>query len=161
MAYITVAELNVAMGPQMVLQMFDDMQTGAVYEPSVDAVVARASAMVDSWIAPVYAGTLPMTFASESQVPGMILELAVQYAVAIAYERHPDYANAIASSPNKDRFARADALGKQLQAAIRRIPDLINNPPANVGGVSLTVGTNVTLPNPAYLPYGCTGNGDF
>ena len=159
MAYITVAELNVAMGPQMVLQMFDDQATNTVYEPSVDAVVARASALVDSWIAPVYTGTFPMTFASESVVPGMILELAVQYAVAIAYERHPDYANAIASSPNKDRFARADALGLQLQAAIRRIPDMPGQlKPVNVTGAILyDDGRRVIADNPD----GTTNSGDF
>lgn len=132
MAYITQAELAYALSGTSFAAIFDQDNDGIADGPVVDAVIARASAMVDAWIAPVYSGPFPIV---QSPVPAMIRELTIAYALAIAYERRPDVTRTLQGSTDNDtaRWKRADDMGQRLQSAVLRIPDLTSQPkPANV-----------------------------
>jgi hypothetical protein len=133
MAYITQTELAYALSATSYTAIFDQDNDGVADTVVVDAVIARASGMVDAWISPVYAGPFPI---AQTPVPAMIRELTVQYALAIAYERRPDVTRTLQGSQanDTDRWARADKMGERLQKAVLRIADLAQKP-ANVGGV--------------------------
>ncbi len=133
-SYITQVELAYALSATSFAAIFDQDNDGIADGPVVDAVIARASGMVDAWIAPVYAGPFPIV---QSPVPSMIRELTISYAVAIGYERRPDVTRSLQGSTDNDtaRWKRADEMGQRLQSAVLRIPDLTAQPkPANVTG---------------------------
>ena len=135
MAYLTQAELQYALSSTSYTAIFDQDNDGVADSAVVDACLARGSAMTDAWIAPVYKGPFPIM---QVPVPAMIRELTIQYCLAIAYERRPDYTRTLlgASDDGKKRWDRADEMGKRLQSAVLRIPDYVAQPvPGNVGGI--------------------------
>jgi phage gp36-like protein len=157
MAYITQAELQYALSSTSFIAIFDQDNDGVADEAVVDAVIGRASAMTDAWIAPVYRGPFPIT---QVPVPAMIRELTIQYCLAIAYERRPDYTRTLegGSSHDEDRWKRADAMGMRLQTAVLRIPDYVAQPaPANVGGIVVSGGSRVFIAD----ANGTENRGDF
>lgn len=153
MAYITQAELSYALSATSFTAIFDQDNDGVADSTVVDAVVARASALTDAWIAPVYKGPFPIT---QAPIPAMIRELTIQYALAMAYERRPDVTRTLKGSEDSDakRWERADKMGQRLQAAVLRIPDLVAQPkPANVtGSVAIASGPRIVADD---------GMGDF
>jgi hypothetical protein len=140
-AYITVAELQASMSPTSFATIFDDDNDSVTEDATVDAAIERASALVDAWISPVYAGPFPIT---QTPVPAMIRELTIQYALAFAYQRRPDYTRTLESGDanERERWDRADAMGERLQKAILRIVELPN--PANVGSTVHVGGAEVS-----------------
>lgn len=155
MAYITQSELSYALSATSYAAIFDQDNDGIADGPVVDAVIARASAMVDAWISPVYTGPFPIT---QSPVPAMIRELTVQYALAIAYERRPDVTRTLEGANSNDaaRWARADAMGQRLKGAIQRIVELPI--PANEGGTVRSGDPNNPTPKAKFF---VDGMGDF
>jgi Protein of unknown function (DUF1320) len=143
-AYIAQADLENALSPQTILAIFqDDLTVGTPSAAAMADVCARASAMVDSWLAPVYTGPFPIV---QSPVPAMCKELALHYAVAFSFERHPDYVRTFGEAPRAERWRRADEMGARLQAAVLRIPDYVADPvPANVGGLVYDTGPRTIL----------------
>jgi hypothetical protein len=155
MAYVTQSEVSYALGIPIVLAIFDDDQDGIVDGPALDAVIARASAMTDSWIAPVYKGPFPIV---QVPIPALIKELTLQYVEAMCFDRRPDIVRGFGSDDAQKRWPRADDMGKKLQAAILRIPDYVAQPkPANVGGISVANTANVITQNTDGTP----NMGDF
>jgi hypothetical protein len=72
----------------------------------------------------------------------MLRELTIQYVTAFAYERRPDYTrNLGGEDKDKERWARADAMGERLQKAVLRITELPS--PANVGSHIRAYGADV------------------
>lgn len=131
--YVTQAEVEYALTVPLVAAAYDDDQDGVVDEPALEAAIARASSMVDSWIAPVYAGPFPIT---QQPVPAMIRELTLQFVEALTYDRRPDLARITGSDVQQKRWDRANDMGKRLQSAVQRIPDNAAQPkPSNVGGI--------------------------
>jgi hypothetical protein len=154
-AYVTEAELELAIGKPVLLAYLDDTNAGTIPTATVDAFIARASALVEAWIAPVYKGPFPIT---QSPVPSMVRELTIQYVEALIYERRTELARNDATDEAKGRWARADAMGARLQSAVLRIPDYTAQPkPGNVGGVVIDDGRRVMAPNPD----GTRNGGDF
>ena len=155
MAYVTQAEVSYALGVSIVTAIYDDTNAGVPDSASLDAVIARASGMVDSWIAPVYKGPFPIT---QTPIPSMIRELAIQYVEAMTYDRRPDIIRGFGSDDQQKRWPRADEMGQRLQAAILRIPDYAAQPkPANVGAIIVDDGQRVMTTGPDGIYRG----GDF
>jgi len=141
MAYVTQAEVTYALGGPVVIALYDDSNAGVADSATLDAAIARASALVDSWIAPVYAGPFPIV---QTPIPSMIRELTLQYVEAISFDRRPDIARGFGSDDKQQRWPRADQMGLRLQAAVQRIPDLTAQPkPSNVGGIVVDDGARV------------------
>jgi hypothetical protein len=133
MTYIVQADLENALSPSTILAIFEDQNTGAVNTTALNDICARATARVDSWIAAVYDGPFPIT---QSPVPAMCKELALEYGVAFCFERHPEYVRTFGELPRAERWKRADELGLRLQKAVQRMPDYTAQPkPRNVGGI--------------------------
>ena len=155
MAYCTEAEVTYALGASIVTAIYDDDNDGIADSASLDAVIARASALVDSWIAPVYKGPFPI---SQTPIPSMIRELTLQYVEAMSYDRKPDLARGFGSDDQQKRWPRADQMGERLQAAILRIPDNAAQPtPANAGGIVVDGSSRVMTTGTDGTDYG----GDF
>lgn len=153
--YVTQSEVSFALGVPIVTALYDDVNSGTPDSPSLDAAIARASALVDSWIAPVYKGPFPIL---QVPIPAMIRELALQYIEAISYDRRPDIVRGFGSDDQQKRWPRADEMGKRLQAAVLRIPDLVAQPkPTNVGGLIVDDGSRVMTTGSDGTRYG----GDF
>lgn len=129
MAAVTQADLENALSPQTVLALFDDNNDGTADPAPIAAVCARATARADSWLAGVYDGPFPLT----GTLPAMYTELALEYAVAFSFERHPEYVRSFGEVPRAERWKRADEMGMRLQAAVLRMPDHSQKVPANVG----------------------------
>lgn len=123
MAYLTHAEVIAAMGAAAVVTFFDDDNDGVADNAVLDAVIARASALTDAWISPVYSGPFPIT---QTPVPAMIRELTLSYVSTLAHDRRPGYTRAIADAGEDAaaRWTRADAMGERLQKTILRITEL-------------------------------------
>lgn len=140
MAYVTAAELAFAMSQASFDTVFDQDNDGVADDAVVDAALARASALTDAWIAPVYRGPFPIV---AIPIPSMVRELTIQFALAMAFERRPDYTRTLqgGADNDKERWARAEATGERLQKAILRIVEM--NPPANVGGQVRAGGTSI------------------
>ncbi len=155
MSYITQAEFSFALAPVAMLAIFDDNNDGALDSEAIDSIIARASSMVDAWIAPVYKGPFPIT---QTPIPALIRELTLQYSAVFALERHPDYAQSFNGYTRKERWDAADQMGQRLQAAVLRIPDYVAQPkPANVGGIVYDNSSRVMIDNAD----GTSNRGDF
>jgi hypothetical protein len=154
MAYVTHAEVQAAMSPQTFIGVFDDDLDGEADDVPIDEMIERASSRTDGWLAAIYNGPWPIT---QTPVPGLVRELTLQYVLAMAYERRPDFARQLGGD-DKDRWARADELGKRLEAAVLRITDLEGQAkPANVGGVVVDNASRIIVDDPD----GTSNSGDF
>jgi phage gp36-like protein len=126
--YLTQQNLTDAWGAEAMLQLFDDANTHTVNAAAVAMVIGRAQAQTSSWLPDTYDGVVPFT----SPIPEMIVELCFAYARFYAYPRNPDYFRALGEK-RLDLLAEAETLGKQLQAAIKRLVDA-PSPEDNLGG---------------------------
>lgn len=154
MAYITQAELEGAVGAERLITLLDDDNDGVVDSSSLDAVIARASALTDAWVAPVYTGPFPIT---QTPVPAMIRELTIQYSEAMLFERKPEVGRTT-TDESRGRWTRADAMGERLQAAVLRITDYAAQAkPSNVGGIVTDGGQRIITTSAD----GTSNRGDF
>lgn len=127
--YLTQDDLTNAWGAEAMRQFFDDANTNTINAAAVALIISRASARTSAWLPNTYDGTLPL----ESPFPEMIFENALEYAAYLTMPRNPDYFRALGWDADK-LLARADALGKLIQAGVLRLVDAANPVPDNVGG---------------------------
>lgn len=154
MAYLTLAELVVAMSPAVVTAIFDDDSDSVIDEASVEEFIDRGSAMTDSVIAPVYSGPFPIT---QQPVPAMIKEHTLQWTLFFILERFPEFTRTLGQN-QENRYKQAVTLGERLQSAVLRIPDLTSQPkPANVGGIVRDDGKRIFIDSAD----GTSNRGDF
>lgn len=126
--YLTQQNLTDAWGQQVMLQLFDDTNTGVLNASAIALVISRSQAQTSSWMPDTYNGVLPFP----GPIPEMIQELSFAYARFYAFPRNLDLMRAIGETRDK-MLAEAEGLGKQLQAAIKRMIDA-PAPMDNVGG---------------------------
>lgn len=142
--YISQTDLENALSPETMLALFDDTNTRVVSTTAVAAVIARAEAMVRSFLIGFYGMPLAQS------VDELVKHAALEYAVAYSYERNPDYMREFKLElAAKDRADRADKLMLRIQAAIQKLPDQPNptTAPKNVGGVVLDTGPRLSIPS--------------
>ena len=111
--------------------IFADATSGLVDLEIVASVISRAEQEVLSWLVDEYGATIQ----SEPNLGAdlFLKGCALEYAVAFAYDRFPEYQRANGKD-QVDRFARAEArMERVLQS--RQRPTSLPKAPANVGGV--------------------------
>ena len=132
-------DLQNALNPTTFVEIFDDGNNGVVEpnNPAVTFVLQRAHAEVMSYMARIY-GVMP---AEPPASTSMLLESAeIDYAIALSYERHPEYVRTFGAEKRSDRWMRAEkkmeriAIALQSDRAHRRYPHG-SLTPRNVGGL--------------------------
>lgn len=140
--YTDATGLQNALGPVTYTAIFDDSSLGAGHEnaTAVDQVLARAHAKVVSRLVSVY-GVAGIPSVLPATVPELLVDAELDYAVALAWQRHPEYVRAIGAKHSAAAaYERADATMQNVADAIQRLPDVAATP-TNVGGV-VTDGSN-------------------
>lgn len=141
--YTDATGLQNALGPVTYLAIFDDVNAGSVSTGTgtpVDQVLSRAHAQVVSRLVSVYgADGIPSVL--PSSIPALLVDAELNYAVALAWQRHPEYVRAVgAKNATAAAYERADMTMKNVADAIQRLPEVVATP-SNVGGV-VTDGSN-------------------
>lgn len=130
MAYITQADIENALGVNVVQAIFDDNIDGAVDTAPMTACLAYASSQVDAFLAGNYAVTLPI-----ASPPDVVKFAAVDFACAYATRRKPDVVQAMGEKSWTDFHDAALANMKLYSTGLARLPVATAAAPANVGGV--------------------------
>jgi phage gp36-like protein len=151
MAYITQADLENALGVNVVLAIFDDNADGVVGAAPIAACVAYASAQVDAFLAGTYAITLPI-----ASPPDVVKFAAVDFACAYAMRRRPDIVRAMSEKSWSDFHEAAVSNMKLYASALERLP-VATGAPANVGGATVSMSSAVISANSDGTP----NMGDF
>lgn len=133
--YVSAETLRTAIGASAYKAIFDDDGDGTVDAAAVDLVRSRASTRVDSSLAKIYpAAVVPFT----GEVPRDAQEAALEFAVGMAYLRHPEYAARYGDKGKVMEFDRAEKLCQDLATNLKRIADAPAAAP-NPVNVGLTV----------------------
>lgn len=141
MAYITQADLENALGVNVLQAIFDDDGDGVVDTKPITACLGYASAQVDAFLVGTYDITLPI-----ASPPDVVKYAAVDFACAYATRRRPDVVRAMGEKSWSDFNDAAVANMKMFASALKRLPKATATP-SNVGGQSLSapsavIGTN-------------------
>jgi phage gp36-like protein len=151
-ALIVKADLVNALSPTTVNAIFDDNRDGTADDAPIVDVCARAEAQVMSYLHGVYTvGTIPTTDV-------LLRAAAVDFAVAYAFERHPEYVRTFGEQPRAERWKRATETMARIQAGIQR-PTETNavQTPKNIGGVIIDRGPRMFV----HSSDGTANSGDF
>lgn len=133
--WLSQTDLEGAMSVATVAAIFDDQNTGTLNTAAMNAVIDRGEQEVLSWLVDEFGPTLPTS--AQLATDNFLKYAALEYAVAFAFDRHPEYVRANGKERG-DRFTRADARMQRILDGRQRPPELqATKAPANVGGVSV------------------------
>lgn len=121
--------------------VFNDPVTGATNPDIVNAVIDRAEQEVLSWLVGTYGPNIQSSpgLGSDIFLKGCALEFAIVY----AWDRYPEYVKAMGKE-REERFDRAmQRMQRVLQA--RQRPTVLQQTPANVGGVTIGGGPRLVV----------------
>ena len=143
---LSMQDLVDAINPTTFLAIFDDGNTGilATAMASTAAVLTlrRAHAKVISYLVPIYApGVIPAIL--PDQVSDLLVDAALGFATALAYERHPDYVRSFGEEKRAERKLEADKTMRNIVSGLQR-PAEIATPPVNAGGVTYNIEPRLT-----------------
>lgn len=153
--YIAGSDLRLYLTPATFIALFDDANEGNLDDdaPQVMLAIELAHAEVTSYLLTENA-TLPDVL--PAAVPSLLRFAELDYAMAIAFDRHPEYVRKFGEDKRSTGARdRAEKRMDEIIQAIRRIPGF--SPPANVGGMTVDSGARVMTPNTD----GSGGSGDF
>lgn len=134
--YNTPAELRAAMSPATYMSIYDDDQSGSIVtvdaSTAVALTLARAHSKVVSWLGHTYT-KIPLV--TDTDVPFLLKDAELNYAIALSYDRHPEYIRAYGADPQrKGAYDQAELTMTRVQEAILRFVDAPSMPlPVNVG----------------------------
>lgn len=160
---ITAQELRDALGRNTYMALFDEddegQSTGDVATVDVSRPVlltlARAHARVRSRLAAVWT-QIPKS--TDPQIPLLLKDAELNFAIGMAYDRHPEYVNRFGWDPvRKGAYQIATDTMELIQDAVLRVDDPSPGTPVNVGGTVIDNGNRVFLPNPD----GTNNSGDW
>lgn len=135
---ITAANLRDAIGTATYMALMDDEQLGVVEAVDTSSAVAlllsRAHIRCVSWLGANYAKTPLVT---DTDVSVLLQDAELNYAVGLAYDRHPEYVRNFGEEPKRRAaYDQAELTMQRIQEAILRLPDMPSmGQPANVGGI--------------------------
>lgn len=154
--YVTQEDLENALSPPTVTALFDDAGLGVPSVGALTGVLERASRRVDSYLARVYVGPFPVT---QTPVPMVIKDAALEFAIAFSFERHPEYVHTYGETyRGASRYKRACEMMDRLCQGQQEIPDWVLQPkPRNVGGIITSAGPRTIINSPD----GTNNGGDF
>jgi hypothetical protein len=148
MALITAADLRNALGTATYMALFDDEQTGSITEVDASAnvllVLRRAHVRCISWLGTNYA-KIPKS--TDSDVSDLLVDAELNYAMGLAYDRHPEYVRAYGADPQrKNAWDQAELTMMRIQEAILKLVDSPSMAePLNVGGLVIDSGQRIFL----------------
>lgn len=155
--WLSQADLEGAMSVATVAAIFDDQNTGTLNVAAMGLVIDRGEHEVLSWLIDEYGqdvltnSTLQADLADDIFLKGCALE----YTVAYAFDRHPEYVRANGRERG-DRFKRAqERMERVLQS--RQRPTSMPKVPANVGGFVVDNGPRLVVDSAD----GTSNAGDF
>jgi hypothetical protein len=156
---ITADDLVARLNPTTYMAIFDDTNTNdrTVVDASaaVTTVLACAHAKTVSWLGDSY---IKIPDGTDSTIPELLRAAELDYAMALSFERHPEYVRGYGEQRRADHEARADKTMQRIQEATLRILDAPPEPkPRNVGGIVTDSGQRVFSDS----ANGQTNNGDF
>lgn len=140
-------DLQNALNKTTFVEMFDDDNNGFVEtgNPAVTLVLQRAHAEVMSYMARIY-GVMPVE--PPGNAPMLLKSAELDYAVALSYERHPEYVRTFGEEKRAERWARGEKKMAQISLALQVIAPTDNPPepqPRNVGGIVTNSGPRMTV----------------
>ena len=153
MAYLTQTDLENRLGAPRVLALYDDDNSGTVNATALAAVLATASDLVDGTIARSYTGTFPMA----SPQPALVKEAATLYAMALSFERKPEFSLRLDESYLDKIRKGADTLCERIATGLAKMVDA---PPPTASAV-LTGGVVSTFTPQMTVINGASNTGDF
>lgn len=136
--FVTPQMLRDTLSPATYMALFDDEQTGSISDVDESAPVLlllrRAHIRVVSWLGHNYT-KLPLV--TDTDVSDLLIDAELNYAVGMAYDRHPEYTRSYGEEPKrKAAWDQAELTMMRVQEAILRLPDAPSmGQPANVGGI--------------------------
>lgn len=155
-SYITATDLRSSIGDDKWSEIFGDSE-GVVDDEQRDVqlILSRSYARVASWLRTIY-GTLPDVLPDE--VPALLVDAQLDYATALAYERHPEYVRIDMKTIRASFYDRAERTMQNIASSVQRLTDVAPEPaPANVGAI-------ITVSGPRLMTISSTGEnlgGDF
>lgn len=158
---ITAKDLRTALNPTTYSAIFDDDNSGDMN--SVDAsdqvklCIRRAHTRVVSRLGVMYT---KIPDGTDSSYPDLLVDAELNYAMGIAFDRHPEYVRTFGESDRRKAcWDQAEATMELLQEAVLRLVDTPPEPvPRNVGGVVVDDGQHM------FIGRSCGGgfnSGDF
>lgn len=130
--YCSSDELRIALGTATFLAIFDENNDGTADAEAVTLVQVRAHARVVSRLVDVFGANIPASLSTTA--PILLKDAELDYATALAWQRHPEYVRAHGKNEAIAAMERADQTMARVQSAIARLSDFATKP-ANVGGV--------------------------
>jgi len=145
---ITASDLRNALSPSTYMALFDDEQCGSTVE--VDAsgpvllVLRRAHIKCITWLGANYT---KIPDGTDTNISDLLVDAELNYAIALAYDRHPEYVRAYGEEPKrKAAWDQAELTMMRVQEAVLKFVDLPDmEEPQNVGGVVVDGGQRVFL----------------
>lgn len=154
--YATREDLEAAISAGTVAALFNNVQTNAVDTAALLKVLTRASARVDGWLATVFLGPFPV---EQTPVPAIIVDAALEFAIAFSFMRHPEYVQTYGEEYRaQTRLASANEMMERITSGEIRLPDWVLQPKGqNVGGYVVDGGHRIISTDPD----GTENSGDF
>lgn len=154
MAYNDQTDLENAMSPATVMAIFDDAADGVVNAVALEAVLTRADAQINSFIARNYPDlTLPLT-----SPPETLKSAALEFAIVYARDRKPEYWSKSQEGERQARIKGAFEMAERYAKAEQKLFDSTEPKPANVGGYVSSGNPTDQTPKPKLF---ADGTGDF
>lgn len=150
-AYISKADLDNALGVNIIIGIFDDDNDGNVDQEPLNACLNFASAQVDGFLAGTYDIALPI-----ASPPTIVKVAAIDFACAYATRRRPDVVRAMGEEPWTKFQDMAERSMKQFASALKRLPSA-SGAPSNVGSLTTDNSSRICIDNTD----GTSNMGDF
>lgn len=134
-AFITPSDLRTALTARVYEQVFDDDGDGTVADddPEVQLVIERAHAEVLSYLPRIWDKSLP------TDVPPLLKSAELDFAVALAFERHPEYVRSVGEEARERRWTRAERKMERIvdgaQVVVGNAPPDADTKPLMQGGI--------------------------
>ena len=151
--YITKTDLENALSPATVFELFGDANNGTLNETAIEAVIEDAEAEVESFLIGFVKLPLSATY------DALIKRACKDFAMSFSFERHPEYVKCFGEEKRAERWKRAVDRMVRIRTAAQRLPDneAEAGPPANVGGKVGAIG-QCTRPDPPRRVFGNSGD---
>ncbi len=140
-SYCSQADLEDAMGVQIVLAVYDDDGDGVVDTRPMQACLRYARVECNSFLRGMYA-TIP--FSDPATTPEEIRNAAIDFACAFTARRRPDLMRSMNERSWKDFYDAAIAKMKNYRSATQELPRDTAGTAANVGGQTSTDSGGIT-----------------
>jgi phage gp36-like protein len=135
--YVSSDDLRDRLNPTTYLAIFDDDNAGEGSANPVQLVIDSAEGEVDSYL--ITENALPLPALTGGKTDRLVKLCALDFAQALSYERHPEYARTFGEDAKKmSIWKRASERMGRIQAARQQLPDVVEQAgpkPANVGGI--------------------------